>query len=108
MTDEFDPEFDPREVAAAESLDREITELLAGRPPLDTDPVALWLATSLRTKESPALRRRLRPAAGRWPTLARLVAAALALAFAVHGLGNQFASGWIAAGIGEPHAPHVS
>lgn len=109
-----DPDaFDPQEVAAAERLDREITGVLAGRPAPRTDPMALWLATSLRSTPPQRLRRRLadasgRPALGDWRAwLPRLCAFALAGVLAVHGISSQFVSEWVASSLGEPHSPHA-
>lgn len=109
-----DAEFDPELVAEAERLDREITDVLAGRPDVDVDPVALWLATSLRTSPPPRVRSRISraighgaPPAGWAYRLPRLVAAALALVFVGHGVGNLILGEWVAAQLGEPHAPHA-
>lgn len=109
-----DADFDREQVAAAERLDGEITEVLAGRSGVHADPVTLWLATSLRATPPPGVRSRdARAIAGRgmaaggWNLrFVRLVAAALALAFAWNGMGNLFLSGWVAAQLGEPHALH--
>lgn len=98
--------FDPRELAAAERLDREIADTLAGRPSPRTDPVALWLAGSLRSTAPKRLRQRPTRQTRAW--LPRLAAFALAGVLAAHGISNQFLSEWVASSLGEPHSPHAA
>lgn len=104
--------FEEAELAAAERLDGEITELLAGRPAARTEPAALWLAASLRSTPPLSLRRRVagivRETRGGWHQWAvRLAAAALGLTFVLHGASNQVLSEWVAAQLGEPHSWHA-
>lgn len=107
MTDDVDP----RELAAAEQLDAEITATRAGRPPASTEPTVLWLAASLSgSTPSKTLRRRIADVVrspGSRQLYARLAAAAFALVLAGHGLSNQFLSEWVASQLGEPYGPHA-
>lgn len=108
----YEERYDPAELAAAERLDVAVTATLQGRPPRDADPVALWLAASLRPEPPETVRHRVARAvrrAGRttwWPIQAAAVL--LALAFTSQALGGLFASDFIAEGVHEAHSPHVS
>lgn len=108
MTDDFDP----RELAAAERLDAEITAIRAGRPPASTEPTALWLAASLSgSTPSKTLRRRIAAGVLRRPAkqlLPRLAAGALALVLLWHAVSNFFLADWVAANLGEPYSPHAA
>lgn len=104
--------FDPREVAAAERLDAGISAMLSGKAPAGADPVALWLATSLRADPGPGVRR---PGAAprvyrawRWrPALPQWAAAVLCLLFLGHGVGNILFGEWVAENLGEPFNAHA-
>lgn len=108
MTDDVNP----RELAAAEQLDAQITATRAGRPRASTEPAVLWLAASLSgSTPSKSLRRRIadvvRPPRSR-KLYARLAAAALALILFWHAVSNLFLADWVAANLGEPYSPHAT
>lgn len=106
-----------------EEWDEAVSEVLAGRGRPGSDATALWLATAARPTPSGSLVSRVDRAVadparrnetgrrdravgpGRWVAL---VAAALAVAFVMQGLGSLFAGSWIATNLGEAHAPHAS
>lgn len=106
--------FDPGDVAAAKRLDAEITAMLAGRAPASADPVALWLATSLRADAPATLRPAVEPRVGLaarirgWrPAVPQWAAAVLCLLFLGHGLGNILFGEWVAENLGEPFNAHA-
>lgn len=70
MTDRTE-NFDPRELAEAEHLDAQITELLHGRGGPAADPATLWLAATLRTEPGAGLRRRVAAQVAEWPEAAQ-------------------------------------
>lgn len=117
---EPDAGFDRAEVAEAERLDAQIDALLGGSTQA-SDPLLWGLAVALRTDPPAAARRRVAAVAAGQPvasrarprvarratTIARWAAAALALLFIGHGVGNTISGEWVAAGLGEPYSPHA-
>lgn len=111
--------FDPREVAAAERLDAEISAMLSGKASAGADPVPLWLATSLRADPPASLRHAVAPrgAEPRATASARIrgwraavpqwAAAVLCLLFLGHGVGNILFGEWVAENLGEPFNAHA-
>jgi hypothetical protein len=100
-----------------ERSDAQIDELLAGRGGAATDPTVLWLAATARPAAPSALLARIEermiatsPAAARRSDrpgrFLSVVAAVLAIAFVVQGVGSLVAAEWIAENLGEPYAPH--
>lgn len=94
--------------------DDEVSAVLTGQGSPGSDPTALWLASAARPAPPDRLVARVDRLVGRDPGADRpgrrvaWVAAALAVAFVVQGLGNLVAGDWIAENLGETHAPHVS
>jgi hypothetical protein len=107
---EPDESFDPAEVAAAEALDDQIDEVLAGRAGPDTARTVTWLSTMVRTDPPAGLAQRVEEHHERvlrrhwWPV--RLAAGALACLFISQGVGNLVIGDWVARGIGEAHSLH--
>ena len=104
-----------------ERREAQIDDVLAGRSTAATDPTVLWLAATARPAAPPALVARIEaqmtatapePDSGPMPRsdrpgrLLSVVAAVLALAFVVHGVGGLATGEWIADNLGEPYAPH--
>ena len=100
-----------------ERSEAQIDDVLAGRGGAVTDPTVLWLAAAARPAAPPALAARIgtqvtvtstptAPRSDRPGRLLSVVAAVLALAFVVHGVGGLATGEWIADNLGEPYAPH--
>ncbi|MDZ5620244.1 hypothetical protein [Nocardioides bizhenqiangii] len=100
-----------------ERSEAQIDDVLAGRGGTATDPTVLWLAATARPAAPPALLARIREQmtvtstaaatlSDRPGRLLSTVAAVLALAFVVHGVGGLATGEWIADNLGEPYAPH--
>lgn len=97
-----------------ERVEAEIGEVLRGSGGRAADPAVLWLAAAARPGPPQALVTRIDASVARTrrrldrPSLLLVVvAAALATAFVVQGVGNVVAGEWIAENIGEPHGPHA-
>lgn len=96
-----------------ERWDDEVSAVLAGQGSPASDPAALWLASAARPAPPERLVARIDRVAGHGRHSARpgrrvaWVAAALAVAFVVQGIGNLVAGDWIAENLGEAHAPHA-
>lgn len=97
--------------------DAQIDDVLAGRGGYATDPTVLWLAAGARPAPPAGLMARIdaQVTTGTRGGGARsdqpglfliLVAAVLALAFLIQGVGNLVAGEWLADNLGEPYAPH--
>ena len=107
----MDDQFDPVDVAAAESLDAEIDDLLAGRAGPEADRALTWLAAAMRTHPPHSVAQRVtahREAEQRrlWRP-ARIVAAVMAWLFIYHGFSNLVIGAWVAENLGEAHSPHA-
>ena len=105
MTDNDFEEFDPAELAAAQRLDREISDTFAGNATIGTDPTVLWLASSLRVTPPAKLERRIATAVRRSDRprpMMQFAALSLAAIFFWHGVTNLLLTDWIARNIGEP------
>lgn len=106
-----------------ERREEQIDDVLSGRGAAATDPTVLWLAATARPAAPPSLVARIEAqmtTAGPEPEpqleqvarsdrpgrLLSVVAAVLALAFVVHGVGGLATGEWIADNLGEPYAPH--
>lgn len=100
----------------ANRLDRDVSELLAGGATRTSDPTLLWLAAAVRPMPPPGLVERIDrlvepsphpPRSDRPGRLLRVVAAALAVAFLVQGVGNLVAGEWVAQNLGEAYGQHA-
>lgn len=103
--------FDDRQLAAAERLDADLSDLFAGSPPARIDPTALWLASAMRAEvPRPVGRRigRITAAMARraWQPV-RVAAVALTAILVVQAVGGLVAGEWVAQNVGEPFGAHA-
>jgi hypothetical protein len=109
---EPDATFDPEQLAAAERLDDQIDDVLAGRTRADAAPEVLLLAAAVRTDPPLSLahrieQRRERELRRRWRPF-RYAAAAMAYLFVSQGIGNLAFGDWVADGVGDDFSPHLT
>lgn len=104
--------FDPAELAAADTLDARIDDLLAGRARPDTPPEVLFLHAAVRTDPPATLAERVAERheqieRRRWRPV-RYAAAALAYLFLSQGFGSLVWGDWVAEGVGDDFSEHAA
>lgn len=109
---DLDEPFDAAAVAEAESLDREIDAVLAGRSGPDADRTLQWITVATRVDPPRRLAEQVHAAhereRRRWWTPFRWSCAAMAYLLVAQGVSNLFLGEWVADGLREPHSPHVT